>query len=377
MTSLSKNSGLVFRDWMMGGRLSEGLPRILVLDGGVSTHLEELGAIFRHRELWSSSLLLDDHGCNLIRQGHLDWLQAGANVISTVTYQCHYEPVLWPTCMMNDEVMNRMWSDGLDLAHQSVHKHRLDSSSETPARPHFVLASSGCYGAALANGAEYTGDYGEATMKDLERFHQRKLRQILSSISNIPDGVALETVPSLQECRALRNVLLSSSLENVACFLSLSCRDAAHLNDGTPLIEALKVLRDVPTDRLQALGLNCCDSAHLPSLLDILVKDLATQNTTTTRGVVIYPNSGEVWNPSIESWQEGTGCTESQELARRLMECVRSVESTWRKLRPGSPYPSILVGGCCRTRPATIAALRQDVDKHLANTQDADEYTTN
>ena len=363
MTSSSDSSGSVFRDWM-AGRRSEGLPRILVLDGGVSTHLEDMGASFRYRELWSSSLLLDNH--DLIRRGHLDWLQAGADVISTVTYQCHYEPALWPG-MMDDKVMNGMWSDGLELAHQAVRNHKLDSSAEITA--HFVLASSGCYGAAMANGAEYTGDYEGATLKDLECFHLRKLQQIVAAASNIPDGVALETVPNLQECRALRNVLLSSSHDNMACFVSLSCCDGAHLNDGTPLIEALKVFRDVPTDRLQGVGLNCCDSAHLSSLLDILVKDLATyqdHTTTASRGIVLYPNSGEAWNATSESWQDGTGCTESATFSERLMECIRRVEEAWRKLRSDKPYPSILVGGCCRTRPATIASLRRAVDKHLA-----------
>lgn len=39
-----------------------------------------------------------------------------------------------------------------------------------------VALSMGCYGAVLANGAEYTGDYGDAiTVDDLVEFHRERL----------------------------------------------------------------------------------------------------------------------------------------------------------------------------------------------------------
>ena len=67
---------------------------ILLIDGGVSTHLEQLlqdrGASFPHRSLWSSSLLLTPKGRDWIQKGHDDWLLAGSDILTTVTYQCHY-----------------------------------------------------------------------------------------------------------------------------------------------------------------------------------------------------------------------------------------------------------------------------------------------
>merc|ERR1719223_655192 len=72
-------------------------PNILLLDGGISTHLEQKlnhgnndkdkSSPFSHRELWSSSLLLTPEGRQEILNGHLDFLDAGCDVISTVTYQ--------------------------------------------------------------------------------------------------------------------------------------------------------------------------------------------------------------------------------------------------------------------------------------------------
>jgi Homocysteine S-methyltransferase len=109
---------------------ADGIRRILVLDGGVSTHLESLLALyarvedrhsesistirpaFPHRELWSSSLLLTDQGRRTIHQGHLDWILAGADILSTVTYQCHYNRSHWSDALQNcvtSDAMDEMW----------------------------------------------------------------------------------------------------------------------------------------------------------------------------------------------------------------------------------------------------------------------------
>jgi homocysteine S-methyltransferase len=378
-----------FRDWLSGTPIARSLiPRILVLDGGVSTHLESIaGSHFRYRQLWSSSLLL--HGHDIIRQGHLDWLQSGANVISTVSYQCHYEQAYWPkqkdgTDVLTENIVNVMWKDALQLAHNAIieYEQNLNDPSMAPTQKgfHFLLASSGCYGAILANGAEYTGNYGSTgTDENLEQFHARKLRSILSQ-PVLPDGIVIETVPSLAECRAIRNIMLDcSSTSNdiassgVAVVVSLACRDEAHLNDGTLLADALAVLNDIASSRLQAVGLNCCDSSNLPGALGILVPYLAKhyKETGEARGICLYPNSGEIWNAASQSWEEGTGCTESKNMAKRLLNCIRNVELLWRRHEPTAQFPSILVGGCCRTSPATIKCLREAVDEHLCNGENA------
>ena len=54
-----------------------------------------------------------------------------------------------------------------------------------------VALSMGCYGAILANGAEYTGDYGVAmTIDDLVEFHKERLAICLQGMSIVyNDGV--------------------------------------------------------------------------------------------------------------------------------------------------------------------------------------------
>jgi homocysteine S-methyltransferase len=379
--------------------------RILLLDGGVSTHLEDLLAkntrsfvsnccdhssdapyaptthpalanspAFAYRELWSSSLLLGGtKGLNHVLQGHVDWIEAGADIITTVTYQCHYETELWPQVLREKDngeaTMNQMFQDAITIAKKATQNARRNNDNNSAQlnknkQRSLVVASLGCYGSALSNGAEYTGAYGErVTMDRLIRFHERKLQAVTSSH---PDGVAFETIPSHLECQALAQLLLSSEWKDpeASAWISLACRGGKELNDGTPLQSVLDTLRPIPLSALQAIGFNCCDSAFLPELVRSLLVDMATHGPV--RGIVLYPNSGEEWDATSADWKEGTGCTGADELAIRLMNLTTLVEDTWSKLCPNETPPRLLLGGCCRTRPAAIASLRKKVDAHLA-----------
>jgi homocysteine S-methyltransferase len=401
--------------------------RILLLDGGVSTHLAAknndndgnggTSYAFAYKELWSSSLLLTEAGRQAVLQGHLDWLQAGSNLISTVTYQCHYLEETWPVAAVcNENDMNELWKHGIQLAAQALKEHHQNSSSSssstsgctsssssrtTTRRPTFLVASSGCYGAALANGAEYTGDYGASiTMQDLMHFHRRKLQQIMAvaSASSCENGgdafvdcIAIETVPSLLELIALVQLLsepetiqLLLKKDNVAtcCWISLACGDGECLYDKTPLMEALQVLNALPVDILPAIGLNCCDFRHLSSLADILVTFIAAnhQFDRAGRALVLYPNSGEEWDAVAKVFKPKTTATTTTTTAAEhpivdcLTQVIETVERTWREKTNSIssttttallPYPRIIVGGCCRTTPIEIAALRVAIDQHL------------
>lgn len=301
--------------WVTGK--PSALPRILILDGGVSSNLGP-ESNFAYRSLWSSSLLLSPEGRQRILQGHLSW--KAAHVLTTVTYQCHYEPKFWPD-IMTEELMDDMWKFGIDLARQA-------------SQDQFVVASSGSYGAALANGAEYTGDYGDATLGDLIHFHRRKLERILQLQ---PDGIAIETVPNLQECHAVAQLL--PEISPLPCWVSLACRNGHELNDGTPVSQAIAILKDAP-----AIGFNCCNSTFLAELVTFL---------PVNKTVVLYPNSGEEWDASNQTWERNTGNVDN--VPDKLLECIQKLPATTR----------ILVGGCCRTTPAVIHHLRTRVEQYL------------
>jgi homocysteine S-methyltransferase len=358
------------KDWFLGSAASDRA-NVLLLDGGVSTHLRDLcdndpelqGEWYP--ELWSSSLLMTPQGRHVIVKGHKDWLAIGrSNIVTTVTYQVH--------CMsgiIDETKMKEMLQDGVRLAQQAVQEHHQESTTKTTDRPRYVVASMGCYGAALADGSEYTGLYGKTqSEQDLVDFHRIKTETLLQQK---PDGIALETVPCVVEVRAFVELLreLQEQEPLPACWISLACRNGQELNDGSKLEEALQAVEELDPDAsiIQAIGVNCCDSDHVPSLVRIIATILAAK-PNNRRGIVIYPNSGEEWDANAKTWKEGTGLRtdDLQDVfANRMMQAVDIVNSTWKNENAGAQQkpPRIVVGGCCRTRPETIRALRHQVDK--------------
>ena len=306
-------------------------------------------------------------GKETILQGHKDWLAAGSNIITTVTYQCHNL-----TKVIDEEQMKRMLQDGVRLAKCAVEEEEVPNT-----RPFFVVGSMGCYGGALADGSEYTGHYPDIkSEQDLMDFHRTKTKILLQQN---PDGIALETVPCVMECRAF--VMLLKEIQQQqqsqqqllpACWISLACRNDQELNDGSKIEEALAAIHHLDPEGglLHAIGINCCDSELVPSLVKRIAMFMAKHpllKKGIARAIAVYPNSGEEWDAQSKTWKEGTGLRKDDlkdAFAKKLTEAVDVVETIWKELQPiSSPRPRLILGGCCRTRPQTIAALREEVDK--------------
>ena len=61
--------------------------QLLILDGAMATELERHGANINDA-LWSARVLIENP--ELIRRVHLDYLQAGADIITTASYQATF-----------------------------------------------------------------------------------------------------------------------------------------------------------------------------------------------------------------------------------------------------------------------------------------------
>ncbi|MFI7634793.1 homocysteine S-methyltransferase [Nonomuraea sp. NPDC049400] len=281
----------------------------LVLDGGLSTQLERLGADLGD-ELWSARLLLEQP--ELIRRVHADYFAAGADVATTASYQATIPGFV---------------RRGLDVA-AAERLIRLSVELAAQARDEaghgLVAASVGPYGAYLANGAEYTGDYG-LDEDGLFEWHLPRW-EILASAG--ADLLACETIPSYPEARALARLLARTP--EVKAWVSFSCRDAERLNDGTPIREAAALFSGNP--QMVAVGANCTAPRHIPGLISRLSGGLP---------VVVYPNSGETWDAGHRRW---LGLADPVEFGQAAKEWQQAGAS--------------LIGGCCRTTPEHIAQIR-------------------
>ncbi|MHC4939436.1 MAG: homocysteine S-methyltransferase [Planctomycetota bacterium] len=261
-------------------RLEHGPP--VILDGGLATELEQRGSDLRH-ELWSARLLDEDP--DAIREVHRAYVEAGAECVITATYQAPAHP-----------------TERLALA------VRLARASGAP----FVAGSIGPYGASLADGSEYTGDYPDI---DLRAWHAERF-EFLAGCD--VDVLACETIPNVREAEALASLVTP----DMPAWFSFSCKDRLHLRDGTPLREAARIVEPVAL----AIGVNCTEPCHVANLIGELPE---------SRPVVVYPNSGEIYANGVWSGDA---------------EFERYVD-LW--LRRGVR----MIGGCCRVGPAEIREL--------------------
>jgi homocysteine S-methyltransferase len=277
----------------------------LVLDGGLATHLEGLGCDLSD-ELWSAKLLVEDP--DVIRQAHLDYFAAGADVATTASYQASI-----PGFVRRGLTAAK----AADLIRLSV---TLAVQARDAAGHGLVAASVGPYGAYLANGAEYTGDY------DLDRdglldWHRERFAILATSGADL---LACETIPSFDEAAALATLLREEpSARAWVCF---SCRDGERVNDGTPFKECAALFADLPN--VVGVGVNCTPPRHIP--------DLIGHGAT-----VVYPNSGETWDAAAQRW---SGLADPVEYGQAAAE--------WQTM--GATY----IGGCCRTTPDHIREIK-------------------
>ena len=288
----------------------------VVLDGGLATHLEARGADLSGG-LWSARLLLDPDGRRRLVQAHADFLRAGAQVLTTASYQ------LGATSLAR---VGRDAGAVAELAAGSVRVAR-EAAAEVGA-PAWVAGSVGAHGALLADGSEYTGDYDlgdeAATVRALVGSHGPRVEALLAAGADL---VAVETVPRAAEVEAVAQVL---GRTGAPAWVSLTVAPGGTTTRrGEPLADAVAPLAGVLG--LVAVGVNCVRPQDVAPALALL----------SSLGVplVAYPNSGEGWDAVAQRW---TGSPRWDDAA----------VPSW--LDAGAR----LVGGCCRVGPEQVAGVR-------------------
>ena len=277
----------------------------VILDGGLATELEQRGADLRD-PLWSAKLLLDNPV--LIRQVHEAYVAAGADVATTATYQLSFEGFA---------------QRGLDRE-QTVAAVRLSVRLAREAGPKLVAASVGPYGAFLADGSEFRGDYG-LSVRQLLDWHRPRLEALADSGADL---LACETIPCQAEAEAL--VRLLEDFPGTPAWFSFSCRDEHRVSHGETLAACAAVVNHCPN--AVAFGVNCT----APQFVEGLLQSVAG---VTRKPLLAYPNLGGVWDGAEHVWRGGEEGDWAAAASRWLAAGAR------------------LIGGCCRTTPAHIQQL--------------------
>lgn len=302
---------------------------IMVIDGSMSTALENMGLDLNHR-LWTAKAL--DENPELVKQVHINYFRAGADCGITCSYQASIPGLV--NCGYSEK-------EAEDLIRRSV-KLFLEARDEWWEKEGSIagrawplcLAGMGPYGAYLADGSEYTGSY-QVSDDELYTFHARRAELLMEAGADI---LLFETQPSLHE--ALLEARIAEEL-GADYWISFSCRDGKRNGKGELIAECAAALsKDHP--HLKMLGVNCTKPEYIESLIHCL-------RSGTDLPIAVYPNSGEVYDPVTKTWTHAGDDLDFGSYALRYMAAGASA-----------------VGGCCTTVEKHIHQVADARDKYLA-----------
>lgn len=290
----------------------------VVLDGAMATELEARGCNLAD-SLWSAKVLVENP--ELIREVHLDYYRAGAQVAITASYQA--TPAGFAARGLDEAQSRALIGKSVELARKAREAYLAENLH---AGTLLVAGSVGPYGAYLADGSEYRGDYVRS-IEEFTAFHRPRVEALLDAGADL---LACETLPSFVEIKALAALL--AGYPRARAWFSFTLRDSEHLSDGTPLREVVSALANSP--QIVALGINCIALENTTAALKHL-------QSLTSLPLVVYPNSGEHYDAVTKTWHHhGEAC-----------ETLAGYLPQW--LEAGAR----LIGGCCRTTPKDIAEL--------------------
>ena len=296
----------------------------MIIDGALASELQRRGCDLND-SLWSAKVLIEQP--ELIQQVHYDYFKAGADCAITASYQA--TPMGFAQKGIELEESIKLIKTSVKLAQQAKMQYLNDIKQD---KALLIAGSVGPYGAYLANGSEYTGDY-QLSESEFIAFHKDRVTALIDAGVDI---LACETMPSFLEIKAL--VKLIQQFPIVNCWFSLTLKDQQHISDGTPLTEVIEYLNSI--EQIVSVGINCIALEKVTPALEVLSK-------LTSKPLIVYPNSGEEYDPTTKQWHKNHhhNCTFANQL------------DTWIKLG------AKLIGGCCQTTPEDIVEIHQLLNK--------------
>lgn len=291
--------------------------RIAIIDGAMATELEARGCDLND-DLWSARVLLEQP--ELIRAVHLDYFNAGADIAITASYQATVDGFA-KRGLSRKQALDLM-KKSVQLAQEARDEFWAKEENRIGRIRPLIAGSVGPYGAYLADGSEYRGDYN-LSEDELIAFHRPRVEALIASGADL---LACETIPCGIEARAL--IRLLAEIPNASAWFTFTAKDGEHISNGERIADIAAFLDAKP--QAVAIGINCTSPLYIPSLVREIKK-------VTSKPIIVYPNSGEYYSAVTNSWH---GETSSDKFGLQSQEWFEN--------------GATLIGGCCRTTPGHI-----------------------
>lgn len=310
--------------------LTELSKRPLLADGGIGTLLYSRGA---SPEASFEHLNLDRQ--EFVQQVHIDYINAGADVIETNSFSGNKFRL--QTYGLDDQVWKiNVWAAKIAR-----------NAREVAGQPAFVAGSVGPTGKLFA-------PIGDVSKEDVSKAFEEQMEALLAGGVDL---FIIETMSSLEELElAVRAARKVSKLPVVA---QLSFSVEGHTLFGVTPEDTVKVFTDLGELAPDVIGINCGTGPGpvFDSLLRMTSGLKAAGIDTLDLPFSCLPNAGQ---PSLTGGR--------YTFMSRPEYCASYVEPY---IRAGAR----LIGGCCGTTPQHIKAMRKVLDGYLASSKKAGSET--
>ncbi|KAG8859398.1 AdoMet-homocysteine methyltransferase [Serendipita sp. 411] len=284
---------------------------IFIADGAMASQLEHLGFKMPNGtpNLWSSSSLISD--IELVQRVHRGYLDAGASVFSTCTYQLTLEAT------QSEDVTRNLFGKAIDSLDEVV-----TTAGHSGCRK---LLSLGPCAVVQPSGTEYSGIYshpfthdGKPSFEAMYKFHLSRMELVPEEDWPKLDGVLFETIPLLSEVTAIRKAIKQFQQKHQAIkkefYISMVLPDGHLPGQGikgnnstgamTTMDEGYAIVRTVlmPSDGqadISGIGINCTHPIYLQELISAF--DSAVRRDRSFSGdavpiLLLFPDGGEIWD---------------------------------------------------------------------------------
>lgn len=284
---------------------------ITLLDGGMGQELVRRSDR-APTPLWATQVMVDSPG--LVQQIHADYFAAGATVATVNSYAIYRD---------------RAGIEGLGLSVEALDQAAL--AEAVAARDGFGAGR--IAGALGPLGATYRSDRHPALDAAVPLYAEKALR-----LAPACDVLLLETVSSLLAAEAALTGALQAG-RPVWLSLTVDDTDGSRLRSGEPLSDVLPIARG----RAAAVLANCSMPEAMPAALAVL-KGAGLPFGAYANGFTRISDAFLEDAPTVAALEARTDLT-PEAYARHVMGWVEA--------------GATIVGGCCETGPAHIAAIAE------------------
>ncbi len=277
--------------------------KLLLLDGATGTELNRRG-VDTGLPLWSAHALTTDAGLDVLRDVHLDYLNAGADVITTNTFRT------------NRRVLAGRGFSAHELTLRAVATAK-EAVSEF-GKPSLVAGSlsslEDCYRPDLVPPAD------ECLAEHSERIHHL--------VEGGVDLLLIETMNSIREAVIAAKIATATGLPTWVTFV---CDKKGHILSGESLNHAAEMLMPLGVN---AMGVNCMPVHNITQPLTELRAICGENFPLVAYGNIGYVDDEQGWINTDSTDPEG------------YLEHAQS-------------WPAQIIGACCGSTPEHIRKLKQ------------------